>query len=262
MAIQDDLLRLLRTHPTFRDAARRELFGDEFLSVPARLEAIAAAQQRTAEWMERVVAAQARTDEHLASLTARVDALTVRVDALVEQVSSLTARVDRLVTSHEVVLHRLDRLDEWQRGEQGRREGERDERDTVRRAAAIFGGGRSVTQRPEDLDRLEKALEPVFRGSVELEDADNPLLADILWHKGERIAVAEVSRQVDLSAIDRAVRRAATLQSVGLPAFAIVIGRDWASEEAERAAHARAVEWRVGDDVSTGYRELRRAPAA
>jgi hypothetical protein len=95
-----------------------------------------------------------------------------------------------------------------------------------------------------------------------LADADDPFLADILWLKGDRIAVVEVSRQVDHSELERAERRAATLRSAGVPALAIVIGRDWATEEAERAARERSIEWRVGEDVSSGYLELRRSPGA
>lgn len=74
--------------------------------------------------------------------------------------------------------------------------------------------------------------------------------------------MVEVSRGIDDSDMDRARRRAETLRSAGLPALAVVIGRDWAAEEAERATYNSGVEWRVDEDTSEGYREFRRAPAA
>lgn len=86
------------------------------------------------------------------------------------------------------------------------------------------------------------------------------MLADLLWLKGGRIAVVEVSRQVDRSDVERAERRGAALHSSGLSAVAVVIGRDWASEEAEQAARERTIEWRVGAEASEGYLEFRRCP--
>src|SRR5207248_7257746 len=132
---------------------------------------------------------------------------------------------------------RLDRLSDWQRGEEGRREGERYERNTVRHARVIFGGGRDVTQQPEDLQRIQRALDPVM-ARPDLDEADDPFLADLLWLKGERIAMVEISRRIDRDDMDRARRRAETLRAAGLPALAVVIGRDWVSEEDERAAWA------------------------
>lgn len=247
MSLKDELLHLLRSDAEVRDALRRESMPHESLLLPARLdgltaqvEALAAAQLRTEERVEALAAAQLRTEERLEALTRGVDALVRAIEELAQTVRGLA---------------------DWQRGEQGRREGERYERDTCHHAYVIFGGGRSATERPEDLERLRRAVD-VAAAHAELGDTEDPFLADLLWLKGDRIAVVEVSRQVDVNDMDRANRRAGTLRSGGLPALAVVIGRDWASEEAERAVWNRGVEWRVGENASAGYQEFRREPAA
>jgi hypothetical protein len=248
MALQEELLRALRMDSELRDAVRRELLTEELLAVPARLEALtlrvealAAAQQRTEERLEALAAAQLRTEERLAALTAQVGTLVNVVEGIAREVAGLS---------------------DWRRGEEGRREGERYERITVRHAYAIFNGGRGATERPEDLERIRRALAPAAASPAGLDEDDDPFLTDLLWVKDDRIAVVEISRRIDHEDMERAERRAAVLRSGGLEAVGMVIGRDWASEEAERAARARPIEWRVGEDQSAGYLELRRMAAA
>lgn len=248
MALKEELLELVRTDPEVRAAVRRDILTEDLLAVPARLDVLTAAQQRTEEQIAALAAAQLRTEERLEALVAAQLRTEERLEALIQVVDAIAREVHG--------------LSDWRRGEQGRREGERYERDTIRHADSIFGGGRGATEQPEDLDRIRRALAPLFASPAGLAEAANPLLADILWLKGERIAVVEVSRQVDRSDVDRADRRAESLRSAGLPALAVAIGRDWASEEAERAAHERNIEWRVAEDASAGYLEFRRAPAA
>jgi hypothetical protein len=168
-------------------------------------------------------------------------------------------RLETLVAVVDTLAREIQGLAESWRGEQGRREGERYEQDTLRHAFAIFGGGRGVAERPEDLDRLRGVLAPV---AAALTEPDDPFLADLLWQKGGRIAVVEVSRQVDRSDVERAARRAATLRAAGLDALPVVIGRDWTSDQAEAAARERFVEWRVAEEASQGYLDFRREPAA
>src|SRR5438067_156152 len=84
-------------------------------------------------------------------------------------------------------------------------------------------------------------------GRLDLTQAADRFLADLLWLKGERIAVVGISRRIDQDDMDRARRRAETLRAAGLPAVAVVIGRDWVSEEDERAVWTTGVEWRVGE---------------
>lgn len=101
-------------------------------------------------------------------MPARLDALAADVEALAaaqlrteERLATLTAQMEHLAAAQEGSLIELHRLSDWQRGELGRREGERYEGDTIRHAYAIFGGGREATERREDLDRIRAALAPL-----------------------------------------------------------------------------------------------------
>src|SRR5205814_440307 len=112
----------------------------------------------------------------------------------------------------------------WQRGESGRRDGERYERDTLRRAPALFAGGQGgPPDRPDVQQRLTTLLASVLT-HTDLEAENDPFLADLVWWKGEQTAVVEVSLQVDRQDVYRAERRAATLRQSGAQALAFVIG--------------------------------------
>src|SRR5437867_3731411 len=110
MAIKDELLELLRTDPEVQEAARRQLLTGDLLAMPDRLDRLAA-------HVEALAAAQLRTEERLEALTARVEAL--------------AGQMQRLAATQEELLLGIHRLSDWQKGEQGRREGERYERITV-----------------------------------------------------------------------------------------------------------------------------------
>ena len=73
---------------------------------------------------------------------------------------------------------------------------------------------------------------------------EDPFLADLLWWKGEQVAVVEVSVQVDGEDVARAGRRADILRQA------------WAPEAREQAL-ARQVEWKVGPDLSAGLLAFR-----
>lgn len=118
-------------------------------------------------------------------------------------------------------------------------------------------GGRSLTDHPDDMAALLRTLRPIVRRPEGLEGLDDPLLADLIWRKGDRVAVVEVSRIVDEKDVERAARRAATLCQAGLPAFPMVIGRDWSSEEISRAAARSHVAWRVAEEKTDAYLAFR-----
>ena len=82
--------------------------------------------------------------------------------------------------------------------------------------------------------------------------------ADLLWWKGEQIAIVEVSLQVDRQDVSRAERCANTLKCSGTSAIAIVIGEQWATPEAREQAQIRHVEWKVDADLSEGFLSFRR----
>ena len=74
-----DLTRLLREHPEWRDELRRELLTDELLQLP----------QRFAEYT-------ASTDARLDDIERRLDALTEAVDRLVQRAEAADRRMDRI----------------------------------------------------------------------------------------------------------------------------------------------------------------------
>lgn len=92
-----------------------------------------------------------------------------------------------------------------------------------------------------------------------LEVENDPFLADLIWWKGDRVAVVEASIQVNGEDVARAARRADALKHVGLQALAIVIGEKWATVDARHKASAERVEWKVGSDLSEGFMDFRRA---
>ena len=146
----------------------------------------------------------------------------------------------------------------WQRGAAGRRDGERYERDVVRRAAVLFNGGSGgAPDQPEVQRRLAKRLHTVLAEGIFPSEAD-PFLADLLWWKGEQLAVVEVSLQVDGDDITRVTQRTNTLRRGGSQAMAIVIGEDWATRDTQERARALKVDWKVGDDLSSGFLAFRR----
>ena len=95
-----DLTRLLKENPEWRDEIRRELLTEELLELP----------QKFAEYAELTDRRLASLEENLAALTARVDALTVRVDSLTATVDALTARVDALTARVDALTVTVDLL--------------------------------------------------------------------------------------------------------------------------------------------------------
>ena len=74
-----DLTRLLREHPEWRDELRRELLTDELLELP----------QRFAEYT-------ASTDARLGDIDRRLDALAETVERLVQHAEATDRRLDRI----------------------------------------------------------------------------------------------------------------------------------------------------------------------
>jgi hypothetical protein len=205
---------------------------------------LAEAQARTEAAVSKLAEAQARTEEQLARLATQVQAL---AEAQVRTEEQLARQVTQLQT-----------LVSWQRGEAGRREGERYERDVVRRASVLFNGGDGgAPDQPEVQRRLAERLRTVLAEGILPSEAD-PFLADLLWWKGSQLAVVEVSLQVNGEDINRATQRAKTLRRGGIRAMPVVIGEDWATLDTQERARALHVDWKVGDDLSPGFLAFRR----
>jgi hypothetical protein len=160
---------------------------------------------RLEDTLVRLGDAQARTEAALTRLTetqARTEAALAR---LTEAQARTEVQLVRQGTQLQTLMH-------WQRGETGRRDGERYERDVVRRAAVLFNGGSGGTpEQPEVQRRLARRLHTVLAAGILPSEAD-PFLADLLWWKGEQVAVVEVSLQIDGDEINRVIQRTNTLR--------------------------------------------------
>jgi hypothetical protein len=117
----------------------------------------------------------------------------------------------------------------------------------------LFHGGQGGSPERSDIQQqLSTSLAALLSEGV-IEAESNPFLADLIWWKGEQVAVVEVSLQVDRQDVSRAERRAHTLKRGGAHALAVVIGEHWATPEARAQAQVRQVEWKVAADLSEGF---------
>ncbi|GBC84867.1 Chromosome partition protein Smc [bacterium HR11] len=275
-----DLVRLLEEHPQWRDELRRLLLTDELLDLPRVVRELAEAQRETErrlasltervedltrqvqELTARVDALTVQMDDlarHVQELTARVDTLTVRMDDLARQVQSLAGRVEDLTRQVQEMTTGVSTLLGWQRGEAGRREGERYERSIVKRAPMLFSGGvGGPTDDPRVQERLSQWLRGLLEGDRFLPSEEDPTLADLIWWKGDQVVVVEVSVTVDEDDVWRAVRRARTLQSAGVDAVPVVIGDSWDSLETQALAEELGVWWLIHGVPSEAFVAFRR----
>ena len=247
LAVREEFLELLRTEPAFREEARRLLLTDDLLALPGRVVSLTESVGQSLFLLREIVGVV----RDLATAQQRTE---VGLQRQGTQVQSLIGAQQR--TEEE-----LRRLVIWQRGESGRRDGERYERETLRRAPALFNGGQGgAPDQPWVQQQLTEQLSALMeRGMFEVEE--DPFLADLLWWKGEQVAVVEISLQVNGYDVVRAARRAGTLRRAGAQALAVVIGEDWATPESQERALARHVAWKVGSDLSEDFLTFRRTPS-
>jgi K+/H+ antiporter YhaU regulatory subunit KhtT len=244
-----------------RTEARLEELAAAQQRTEARLEELAAAQQRTEARLEQLAAAQRHTETQVAELAAALRQAEQRLTRLEEAVQALLEAQRRTEIQMQRFHETMDSFQTWQRGEAGRRDGERYERLIARRALSLFLGGDGDSPLEYAVrQRLAELLHRLPDLGV-LSDEDNPLLADLVWWKGDQVAVVEVTQQVNSNDVVRAGRRSETLRRAGVAAFGAVIGEDWMAEDTRQLAKTRAVEWKVGDDLSAGFLDFRQLPA-
>ena len=240
MTIREDVLNLLHTDVAFREEVRRQVLSEEVLALPALVRELAEAQRRT---------------------EAQVQRQGEQIEQLVEQMQRQGEQIEQLVEQMQVLAQPVQALVSWQRGEAGRRDGERYEREVGRRAVALFNGGQGGSPvQPVVQQRLTAQLGALLSQDILPAEAD-PFLADLVWWKGGQVAVVEVSLQVNGEDIRRAAERAATLRQAGETVLAVVIGEAWATWEAQHRAQASRVEWKVGAELSEGFLAFRQLPA-
>jgi hypothetical protein len=216
--------------------------------------------QRQAEQIQALTEAQRRTEEQLQRQVEQIHALTETQRRTEEQLQALTQQVSALVAAQSRMEEAFQWLINWQRGEMGRREGERYERHVIRRAPILFNGGEGGSPyEPMIQQRLASMLSREQREQLFHDEEGDPFLADLIWWKDGQVAVVEISLQVDGYDVIRASRRAQTLRNASIQAIAVVIGRDWANPDAYDAAIRYRVEWLIGSEMSEGLRRFREA---
>lgn len=257
----EDMLRILEEKPEWQQRMRQAILTRELLELPARFEQLVEvvqelieAQRRTEARVEDLVKAQQRTEARLEELAAAQQRSDQRID-------ELTGIVQELVQVSRDSLRRLERLENWQMGETGRCEGERYEREIVARAPALFYGGDGGGKgEPHVRKQVGNWLAPLFRAGIDVEPQNDPLLADLIWWKGDRVMVVEVGLKLGANDVRRAKARAETLRQVGVNATPVVIGEEWGTPDTEAIAQQEGVEWYVRGGLSIGFLEFRKLP--
>ena len=204
-----DLARLLREHPEWREELRRLVLSEELLALPEIVRELALAQRRTEEGVGALAAAQQRTEERVNTLTEQVRLLTEGQERLTEQVRLLTEGQQRLTDT-------VGGLKGWVL-----------ERIYADRAGAYFG--RLLRQvKVVEVHTLEDQLE----AALTAEEFHDVLLLDVLVRgrvrrvgEGPEVWLAvEVSAVVDQRDVERAVRRAGHLRKAGYRVVPVVAG--------------------------------------
>ena len=181
-----------------------------------------------------------------------------RLEASETLIAQSIRRLEALEELVQQVVRQLAALQSWQQGEAGNRDGERYQRSIRKQAWQLLNGGEGgETDEPHVEQKLRGWL--IRNGqAIRPGPEANPVDADLIWWKGDRVAVIEVSIKVNGRDVRRAAKRAQTLRAVGVDAFPVVIGQEWATPETQLNAQQDGVEWKVGDDFSDGLIEFRR----
>lgn len=185
-----DLLALLREHPEWRDAVRREVLTEELLGLPAIVRRLAEAQERLAQAQERLAGEMER------------------LSAQVRELGRIVGRLDG----------RIGNLEGWRYEERFNARARITE--ILRRPVAVDLAELELVLDARDAGRLTEdewkqllALDFLFRGRLR-PGADSP----------ERLVALEVSQVVDSRDVQRAHDRARLLARVGFEAIAAVGG--------------------------------------
>ncbi len=237
---------LMRRSETLREVFRNAVYIQDLMRMP----------QEFREFREETTQRFIRVEADVAEIKERV----ARVEADGVETKERVTRLEDLMQDTRQAVRRLE---DWRQGELARRAGEEYEDKILRRAGRIFGGGEGGSPRESERVRqqLDAWLHQAGINDFDYEDEDEPADADIIWWKGEAVAVGEVSLKVDKYDVYRVKRRAEVLRRAGLEVLPVVIGKEWAHPETQQIAEQEGVAWRVGNSVSDALIEYhRRAP--
>ena len=202
-----------------------------------------------------------RVEEHLADLAAAQARTEHAVAALGEGLARLADGLNQLSEAQRRTEEEVRALTLWREGERGRRDGERFEQSTAAKAELLFDGGDGGSpSRDRHVQRwLAAALRPasVDLTAGRLGGAD-PFNADVIWWKGNRVAVVEVSIVVDEDDVERAMARADTLRDAGSDAFPVVMGERWLDPETRGYAESHLLAWQVGRETNDRFIAFRK----
>jgi len=262
------LLRLLEQRAELREAARRLILGDELLQLPALMRELAEISRQNTEQIRQNTELLRQQDARIARLEALTEELaeisrqnTEQIRQNTEQLRQHAVLLQHIVEVQEQLLRDSHDLKEWRRGEEGRRAGERFEVQTIKRAPRLMNGGEGgTTDQPHVRQRLTQWLHALWQQEPDLypEGEDDPTLADLIWWKGNQVAVVEISLKVNGRDVLRACQRANVLRRAGVNAVPMVIGEEWATPDSKLLAEQNAVEWMLKGDISPGFIAFRR----
>jgi hypothetical protein len=239
------LRRLFQADPELQETLRRLVLTDALLQLPERVEPLLQLPEKI---------------EPLLQLPERVEAL----EAAVSELRAIVNRIEPVVNRIEPIVNRIEpavmELQRWQRGEVARRKGDDYKRLIIQRAGRIFGMGQGGSPRDDASVRQQILMWLDAAGLLDEEEdpASDPLEADLIWWKGERVALAEISVKVDRHDVRRAKQRAETLRRAGLTVTPVVIGSQWAHRQTPKIAQREGVESVVKGVYSQGVIDFRR----
>jgi hypothetical protein len=168
-------------------------------------------------------------------------------------------RIFQVVEAQEQIARDLCELRDWSRSFYERHRNAALKKEVCLRAPTIFAGGRGGNI--EESAFVRRLLRPWLRtvnGDDPISDAAaDPTAADLIWSKGGKVIVVEVSVKVDRDDVDRAYARATTLRGADIDAVPVVIDDKWTSDKVRTRAEMRGVEWYVGKTHSEGLIALR-----
>ena len=250
--------KLMALDPELREAFRSAVLTEELLRLPtvvAELDQFV--RQHAAE-------TDARFDRVEQAIEGVREELRGEIQGVREELRGEIQGVrEELRTGLQRVQAEVSGLDHWILGEFGCPEDEQYEIYTVANAVTVFGDGEGGSPRRDY--EVRRHLLALFRAAgvdlTTIEEADSPLVADLVWWRGNRYCVVEISVKVDDYDISRAKARAETLKLAGVEVMPVVIGSAWAYDDARAEALKAGVEWRVGKEYSQGLIEYRRSQA-
>ncbi len=245
----DDLIRLLREDATFREAARRELLGDELLGMPRTLVLLANELRELQETVARFIES---TDRRLGAIEEHVATTESDVGVLKADVGTLKS--DNAAIKSDVGVLKSD---------VGTLKGRQVEDVYRRTAPSRFRGVAGGLSRMVVLDAAgvaELADEGRAAGVITADEADSLVRADLVATAvspgGQVVLVAEISGTVHQDDVERAMERAAIAgRATGMPAIAVVAG-----DEIARVVASEPV-WAVTGHSAKQLRTARRHTA-